>query len=292
MNMSVARSIYKSPEIEARLMGIYDARLGQWPVPYESIFVDTAYGKVHTIVSGPEDAPPALLLHASGLSAWSWLYNVEGLNRRYRTYAVDTIGDAGKSALRDLDNYPRDGQALSDFYLEISDELGIDSAYVVGASQGGFIGTNYALYAPERVKKLVLLGPMGYAGTERTVVRIVLATLLPFKSIQDSTFRWAFGNDSAVQEACEEWFRLVMTGVMPKQARPNTFSAEQLHILQLPVLLVLGQRDGLVGDPENAIKLAQNISDIQTVILDTGHAIGVEKPAEVNSLIYDFFGGD
>jgi pimeloyl-ACP methyl ester carboxylesterase len=287
--MSTSRSIYKSAEIESKLMGIYDARLEQWPVPYESIFLDTTYGKVHTIVSGPEEAPPALLLHASGLSAWSWLYNVGELNKNYRTFAVDTIGDAGKSVLNDLDKYPRDGQALSAFYLEISDKLGIDSAFVVGASQGGFIGTNIALYAPERVKKLVLLGPMGYAGTERTVVRIVLATLLPFKSIQDSTFRWAFGDDPGVREACEEWFRLVMSGVMPKQARPKTFSPEQLQSLRVPVLLVLGERDGLVGNPENAETLAQNILDVQMVVLDTGHAVGVERPEEVNSLICDFF---
>ncbi len=290
MKMSSARSIYKSPEIETKLMDIYDDRLGDWPVAYERIYVDTTYGKVHTIVSGREDAPPALLLHASGLSAWSWLYNVAELSKHFRTYAVDTIGDAGKSVLSDPDNYPKDGQALSEFYVEICDKLGINSAYVVGASQGGFIGTNYAIYAPERVTKLALLGPMGYAGTERTVVRIVLATLLPFKSIQDNTFRWAFGDDIKVRDACEEWFRLVMTGVIPRQARPQTFSAEQLQTLKAPVLLVLGERDGLVGDPNKAKKLAQNIPDVQTVILNTGHAIGVEKPEEVNSLICDFFG--
>jgi len=289
--MSTAKSIYKSPEIEAKVMAMYDDKQGQWPVPFENISLDTTYGRVHTIVSGPLDGPPVLLLHASGLSAWSWRYNAEALNKRYRTYAIDTIGDAGKSALRDLDNYPRDGRALSEFYREIADRLGVESAYVVGASQGGFIGTNYALYAPERVKKLVLLGPMGYAGTERTVVRIILATMLPFRSIQDSTFRWAFGDDSGVREACEEWFRLVMTGVIPKQARPKTFSAEQLQTLKCSVLLVLGQKDGLVGDPTKAQKLAQSIPNVETVIVDTGHAIGVEKPTKTNSLINDFFGG-
>jgi pimeloyl-ACP methyl ester carboxylesterase len=287
--MSTAKSIYKSPEIEAKLMAMYDDKLGQWPVPFENISLDTSYGRVHTIVSGPVDGPPVLLLHASGLSAWSWRYNAEALNKRYRTYAIDTIGDAGKSVLLNLDNYPRDGRALSDFYREITNKLGVESAYVVGASQGGFIGTNYALYAPERVKKLVLLGPMGYAGTERTVVRIILATMLPFRSIQDSTFRWAFGDDSGVREACEEWFRLVMTGVIPKQARPKTFSAEQLQTLKCPVLLVLGQKDGLVGDPQKAQRLAEIIPNMRSVIVNTGHAIGVEKPEETNSLINDFF---
>jgi pimeloyl-ACP methyl ester carboxylesterase len=48
--------------------------------------------------------------------------------------------------------------------------LGIEKAYVVGASEGGFIGTNFALYTPERVEKLALLGPMGYSGAFQSVL--------------------------------------------------------------------------------------------------------------------------
>lgn len=77
--------------------------------------------------------------------------------------------------------------------------------------------------------------------------------------------------------------------MIPKQARPKTFSPEQLRSLKVPVLLVLGERDGLVGNSENAKKLAQNNPDIQAVVLNTSHAIGVERPEEVNLLIYDFF---
>ncbi len=90
-----------------------------------------------------EDAPPPLLLlHASGVAGWSWLDNVEELSKHYRTYAIDTLGDAGKSVLSDLNNYPQDGQTQSDLYTEITDKLGVEQAYVVGASEGGFIGTN------------------------------------------------------------------------------------------------------------------------------------------------------
>jgi pimeloyl-ACP methyl ester carboxylesterase len=283
-------SIYASPEIEANLMSIYDARLEEWPVPYESIYLDTAYGKVHVIASGPQDAPPALLLHASGLSAWSWLYNVEDLNQHYRTYAIDTIGDAGKSALSDLENFPQDGPALADLYTDISNQLGAEHAYVVGASQGGFIGTNYALYAPERVEKLVLLGPMGYTGTNSTVFRIILVSFFPLKPLQEDTVRWAIGDDPGVLEACGEWFWTLLDGVMSKQARPQTFAPEQLQTLEVPVLLVLGQKDNLVGDPEKARELAQNIPDVQVEVLDAAHAIGVEQPEQVNALIDEFFG--
>ena len=77
-----------------------------------------------------------ILLHASGVGAWSWLYNVEELNRHYRTYAIDTLGDAGRSELNRRDYYPQDGQAQAQLYSEIADKLGIESAYVVGASEG------------------------------------------------------------------------------------------------------------------------------------------------------------
>jgi hypothetical protein len=138
-------SIYKSPEVKAQLLEIYDAKMEEWPVPYESVYLDTSYGKVHVIVSGPEDAPPMLLLHASGVAAWSWTYNVEALSQHYRTYAVDLVGDAGRSEYDSLDHLMEDGQDQAELYTEITNQLGVEKAYVVGASEGGFIGSNYAL---------------------------------------------------------------------------------------------------------------------------------------------------
>lgn len=283
-------SIYRSPKHEAWLMDIYDARLEAWPVPYESRYVETDYGKVHVIVSGPEEAPPLLLLHASAVSGVSWLYNVGELNKHYRTYAIDTIGDAGRSVLSDLNHFPQDGQALSDLVTDISSKLGVERASVVGASQGGFVATNYALHAPERVEKVVLLGPMGYAGTNASVLRIVLATFFPLKPIQENTVRWAFGDDPKVLERYGDWLRMYMDGVYSQQARPTMFSPEQLQSLDVPVLLVLGQGDNLVGDPENAKKLVRDVPGIKVEVLDTGHLIGVEQPDRVNALILDFLG--
>jgi hypothetical protein len=91
-------SIYKSPQVEARLMEIYDEKMADWPVPYRDVFLDTAYGKVHVSVSGPEDAPPLVLLHASGVASWSWKFNVEEFSDRYRLYAIDTVGDVGRAS--------------------------------------------------------------------------------------------------------------------------------------------------------------------------------------------------
>ena len=58
----------------------------------------------------------------------------------------------------------------------------------------------------------------------------------------------------------------------------------------MPVLLLLGKRDGLVGNPENTKQLAQHITDVQVEILDTGHRISAEMPEHFNKLVIDFIG--
>jgi pimeloyl-ACP methyl ester carboxylesterase len=109
------------------------------------------------------------------------------------------------------------------------------------------------------------------------------------KPLQESTVRWALGDDPRVLEECDEWFRIVMSGMIPKVSTPVTFTPEQLQNVQVPVLLVIGEKDRLTSDPEAVKELAQNVPDIQIEVLDTGHLIGVEQPDRVNALIVEFF---
>jgi pimeloyl-ACP methyl ester carboxylesterase len=281
-------SIYRSPEVRAQFMQMYDDKMAAWPVPYEDLSVDTAFGRAHVIVSGPEQAPPVLLLHASGVGGWSWLFNAEALSQDYRIFAIDTLGDAGKSELANVDQYPQNGQQQGQLVAEIADKLGVETAYVVGASEGGFIGSNYALYAPERVRKLVLLGPMGYAGTTESIVRIMLTQFFPLKIVRDHTIPWAFGDDPKVVGAFGEWMQLLMAEVTPRKARPIPFAAEQRQSLEMPVLLILGKKDNLVGDPEIAKTKVQDIPNLRVEVLDSGHLVGAEQPEKVNTLLIEF----
>jgi pimeloyl-ACP methyl ester carboxylesterase len=281
-------AIYNSPEVKSRFIEMYDLKMEKWPVPYEDIFIDTEYGKVHVIVSGPKEAPPVILLHASGVGGWSWLHNARGLTEHFRIYAIDTLGDAGKSELYNRDHYPQDGLAQAELCSQITEKLGIKEAFVIGASEGGFTGSNYALYSPKRVKKLVLLGPMGYSGTTESVFRIIFIQFFPLKSVQNNTIPWAFGDDPKVLESVNEWFKLMMTGTFPQKARPVTFTAEQRQRLRIPILMILGKNDNLVGDPEKTKKLVRDIPNVRIETLETGHLIGVEQPEKVNSLIIEF----
>jgi pimeloyl-ACP methyl ester carboxylesterase len=288
-SLNQATSIYKSSEAQARLLEIYDEKMAGWPVPYEDVFVETQYGPVHVIASGPEDAPPLLLLHASGVGGWSWKFNVAELSQQYRTYAIDLIGDAGKSEFTSLEHVMETGRDQADLYAEIADKLGVEKAYVAGASEGGFIGSNFALYYPERVEKLALLGPMGYSGAGGAIMRIMLAQFFPLGPVQNSAFSWAFSDDPRMAEEFGEWFRLLMSGVFPVKVAPWTLPAEARQSLAVPVMFIFGQRDNLVGDPDAARALVQDIPDVRVEVLDTGHLIAAEQPEQVNALLLEFF---
>jgi pimeloyl-ACP methyl ester carboxylesterase len=285
-------SIYLTPEDEVRFMEIYDEKMEGWPVPYEDLYVDTLYGKVHVIASGPEDAPPMLLLHASVVSSWSWKDNAEDLSQEYRIYAVDLIGDVGKSELDSLEHVMESGKDQAVLYAEIMDGLGIEKAYVVGASEGGFIGSNIAIHYPERVEKLALLGPMGYSGATQAVIRIVLAQMFPLDFVQDSTFRWAFSDSPKLNEEFAEWFPMIMTKYVSTKLAPMPLPAEERQSISVPVMFVFGERDNLVGDPEAAREMVQDMQDVRVEIVPAGHLMAGEIPETCNALLLDFFAED
>jgi pimeloyl-ACP methyl ester carboxylesterase len=283
-------SIYKSPGIKGRFTQIYDRKMAEWPLPYEDIFLETEYGRVHVIASGPPQAPSLLLLHASGVSSWSWKYNIDPLSTHYRTYAIDLIGDAGKSEFTDLKHVMKNGHDQARLYAEIADKLGAQKAYVVGASEGGFIASNFAAAYPERVEKLALLGPMGYSGATQAIIRIALTSFFPLKPIQDATFAWAFSDSSQLKQDYAEWFPLTMTSLQPVKVPPLSISAEQRQALSMPVMFVFGRNDNLVGDPEAAQALVKDIPDVRVEIVDAGHLMGGEVPDQISGLLLAFFG--
>lgn len=283
-------SIYFTPQVQSEMMAIYDAKLSDWPTSYEIRYVDTTYGRVHVILSGPEDAPPVLLLNAGQMAGWSWVANVGTLNKQYRTYAIDTIGEPGKSELSDINHFPQNGTDWSDLLVEITDQLGVEKAFVVGASNGGFLALNYAIHHPERIEKIVLLGAMGLTpSTNENIMRIAFSQMFPLQFVQDNTIRWSFGDDPELRAQIEDWFYLVFQ-TAPQQSPPITMMAEELQHVGVPTLAVLGTKDHLMGNLGAVRTLASNVPGIEIVEIDASHLMGLEDPETCNQLIVDFFG--
>ena len=113
--------IYTTSDGRAKYMAAYEAMFSLWKVPYDSIDVKTRYGSTHVNVSGLGDGYPLVLLHGGGLSSTAWFTNIAQLSANHRVYAVDAIGDAGKSIAECLmERRDRIGKAYLDLF-EIPD---------------------------------------------------------------------------------------------------------------------------------------------------------------------------
>jgi pimeloyl-ACP methyl ester carboxylesterase len=99
---------------------------------------------------------------------------------------------------------------------------------------------------------------------------------------------WAGSDDPKLGQESGEWFRLIVTGLKPVKVAPLPVEPEQRRHIQVPVLMVLGKGDNLVGDPAKATALVQGIPDIRVEVLDTGHLVGSEQPRQANTLILQF----
>lgn len=99
---SAALPVFKTREGERRYRDAYDAVLREWPVAYQELDLPTRLGTTHVIASGPAQAPALVLLPSMAGSATLWRPNVAAWSETYRTYAVDVVGQAGKSVLTHL----------------------------------------------------------------------------------------------------------------------------------------------------------------------------------------------
>jgi len=151
-------SMFRTAAGQARYFAAYDATLALWPVPVISIDAPTRFGRTHVHVCGAPDAPPLLLLPGQAVSSTMWYPNIAALSRDFRVYVPDIVGDMGKSVSTRPMKQPGD---FADWLTDLLDELRLENAHVAGLSYGGFIALRLALAAPARVRKLVLMSPVG-----------------------------------------------------------------------------------------------------------------------------------
>ena len=98
--------------------------------------------------------PAVILIHGFGGHTFSFRYTVPALAERFRVVAVDLKG-FGYSERPQKSDYSLTAQART--VVDLMDELGIDSAAVVGHSMGGEVAMRIAEGWPDRVEKLLLV---------------------------------------------------------------------------------------------------------------------------------------
>jgi pimeloyl-ACP methyl ester carboxylesterase len=288
-------NLFKTSAGQTKYFAAYDAALQLWPVPWNSSFVTTPYGRTHVISCGSPDAFPLVILHAGQASSTMWFPNIASLSKNFHVFALDTLGEPGKSVPMRQYTSKRDGAV----WLEgVFGELGISRAHVMGLSRGGWLALNLAMHMPHLLERIVLLSPAAafvalnsfFTAIAQAVMRIPTRFISKI-ALNSWVARGFVVNDLFAEQfmtGLQNWNWAVNTsgysGIMP-----CTFSDEELRQIQQPVLLLIGDQDRL--NPPQALERAkQTIRHLQgEIIQQAGHFLNMEQPDLVNQYVLTFF---
>ncbi len=252
---------FRTPGGKAAFLAAYDAAMKRWPVAREELDIPTPFGMTHVVVSGPKAAPPLVLLHGYMATSVMWAPNIADFSADHRVYAVDVMGQPGKSIpaepVRDVSDYV-------EWLAATLDGLGLGRVSLLGMSFGGWLALSYAAAAPERVRKLVLLSPGGLLPLVRQfTVRGMLMTFMPTRFTVNSFMRWAGFSDRAGDNDARPVLDLMYLGMkhfrIPQETlrvAPEPLTDGELTAIRMPVLLLIGDRE-VIYDPANAMARAR-----------------------------------
>ncbi|NNN30671.1 alpha/beta fold hydrolase [Streptomyces sp. S3(2020)] len=254
---------------------------------------------------------PVLLLHgggpgASGVSNYS--RNIARLAGEYRVIVPDLPGYGRSSKGIDLTD---PFGALATGIRGVLDRLGLDKAHFVGNSYGGACALRLALDTPERVDRMVLMGPGGI-GTTRALPTPGLNSLLNYYSGDGPSrlklekfirnhlvFNAAQVPDSVIDARYEASIDPEVVAAPPLQ-RPKDLRTvwkmdftrdRRLSRLPVPTLVLWGASDQ-VNRPSGGRMLADRMPNCDLYeVANTGHWVQWERADLFNQLCADFLAG-
>ncbi|MFE9606598.1 alpha/beta fold hydrolase [Streptomyces hokutonensis] len=278
------------------------------PSMQESL-LDVAGKKIFVAETG--DGPPVLLLHgggpgASGVS--NYHRNIAELAKEYRVIVPDLPG-YGRSA-KGVDGADPFGY-LADAIRGLLDQLGLDKAHFVGNSYGGACALRLALDTPDRVDRMVLMGPGGI-GTTRALPTPGLNSLLNYYSGDGPSrlklekfirnhlvFNAADVPDSVIDARYRDSIDPEVVAAPPLR-RPKSLRAlwkmdftrdARLSRLPVPTLVLWGAADK-VNRPSGGRMLAERMPNCDLYeVANTGHWVQFERAELFNRLCADFLAG-
>jgi pimeloyl-ACP methyl ester carboxylesterase len=212
---------------------------------------------------------PLLLIHGNGGSISSMQEQIPCFAKYFQVIIADSRAQGRSSDPGDSLSY----EMMADDFSAMLDSLQIDSAYVVGWSDGGIIGLLMAIRHPEKVRKLAETGanirPDSSALANADIRYMIDHAAILEKQVQDPKTR----NE------------LKLTRLMIRE--PN-ITRESLEQIRCPVLVIGGDHDLI--KPEHTMEIFRSIPHASLWILPgSGHDTCIRFRDDFNGQVLRFF---
>ena len=212
---------------------------------------------------------PLLLIHGNGGSMNGFRYQIDFFSKKYKVIGVDSRAQGKSVDTSSVLTY----EMMADDFNALLDSLKIDSANVIGWSDGGINGLLLAIRHPKKVKKLAITG----------------ANLVPDTSVFTPYNNQMNESDLAKLRSLKQdsKTRNAIKVVHMMQVEPN-ISLADLHTIKCPVLVMGGDNDLI--KPSHTLQIYDNIPQAYLWILPfSGHATPQRRKDDFNPKVLEFF---
>ena len=247
-------------------------------------------GEIELELHEAGDGPPLLFLHSGGGFEPEDAF-VAMLARRYRVIAPSHPG-FGHSSLPDWMDSIDD---IAHVHLELMDRLGLRRVKMIGCSIGGWIAAELATKTPDRIEKLVLVGPEGVKTGRRDQLDIPDIFALPQEEMARLRFHDPAKAKIDLAKLSPEQLRIMARNneslalLVWEPYMHNPKLAHRLHRLTMPVLMMRGASDGLVS-AEYLARYAKLVPQARIETIEAaGHLPQLEQPEAFVQKIVAFF---
>lgn len=223
----------------------------------------------HMYVEEYGNGIPILMIHGNGGSIQSFNHQIPFFSKNFRVIVADSRAQGLSNDLRDTLSY----EMMADDYATLLSQMKIDSAHVIGWSDGGIIGMLLAIRNPDKVKKLVISGA-NLSPDSSAVNDDVLRLVRPdYQKLVENKHK------SAAESNSQKLLRLLLE-------EPH-IELDALHRISCPTLVIGGDHD--IVKKSHLVLIAEHIpKSYLWIVPGSGHSVPVVFRDVFNVNVSDF----
>jgi len=215
------------------------------------------------------EGEPLLMIHGNGGSIKAFENNIAYFAKKYKVIVADSRAQGKTIDTNDSLSF----EMMADDEAALLDALHIDSAYILGWSDGGINALLLAMRHPGKVIRLVSTGANLWPDS---------TAVIPSGWKEDKIRFEATSTKNFTTEQKNKWKLFLLDWLQPN------ISLEQLHAIKCPSLIICGDHD--VIRIEHTTLIYQNIPRANLwIVPNSGHGTLVEHKDEFNKKVDEFY---
>jgi pimeloyl-ACP methyl ester carboxylesterase len=247
--------------------------------------------RLHLRDTGPRDAPAILFIHGFGSSLHTWEEWASALESRHRIVRFDLPGNGLSDPDPEGDYSDERSHKL---IVALMDSLGVVKVGIAGHSIGGRLAWTFAARHPQRVDRLVLVAPDGFASpgfeygraAEVPASMALMRYVLP-EPLLKMSLAPAYADPAVLTPALTTRYHEMMLAPGARQAMlarmRQTVLTDPVPLLrgiQAPTLLIWGEQDAMIPFANAADYLGALPNARLSALPGVGHLPQEERAAQ------------